>query len=300
LTKADDIHDELEWIKEQNDPQKILDVASLFFKRVDLGRWRPVKIISLTGCGWTCELESYTDSGIVSCVLRHDIDRNRWEYNGHCQVRADAHVAEAMGVPISYLQGMSDALDFSSKTLKSLPGQFQRLTDIHNELRERSAKLKKREEKLTVEVVAKKVVRKVRRDCGRKTAKKIAQLQQLLQSFKWREWMSKTHDGPYQNVPPPMCSAPSDSKETDVPAKSGVYFVWCGSLVEYVGQSVCLSNRANIANHQNIHDGDELSWLEYPRGQLDFAESYYIGVCCPRRNFGKNAAWRKTEETCDV
>jgi len=295
MTKADDIHDELEWIKKQNDPQKILDVASLFFKRVYLCSWRPVKLTALTGCGWTCELEAYTDSGTVSCVLRHDIDRNRWEYNGHCQVGADAKVAEVMGVPISYLQGMSDTLDFSSKAIKSLPGQHQRLTDIHNRLHERAINLRKREENLTAEAVAKKVVRKVRRDCGRKTAKKIAELQQLLRASKWREWMFQTNDG-YQDVPPPMCSAPSDKHKTDVPAKPGVYFVWCGSVVEYVGQSVCLSNRANIANHQNIHDGDQLSWLEYPPGQLDFAESYHIGVCCPRRNFGKKAAWRRLEE----
>jgi len=43
-------------------------------------------------------------------------------------------------------------------------------------------------------------------------------------------------------------------------------------------------SRANLS-HDRIAPECRLSFLEFPPGDLDFAESFYIGVCRPKLNF---------------
>jgi hypothetical protein len=76
-----------------------------------------------------------------------------------------------------------------------------------------------------------------------------------------------------------------------LPDSPGVYFVWSSDRVAYVGQSIRLSGRAT-KGHERIEQGDLLSWLEFPVETLDFAESFYIGVARPPRNFGTRAKCR--------
>lgn len=64
---------------------------------------------------------------------------------------------------------------------------------------------------------------------------------------------------------------------------SGIYFAWLGSGVAYVGQSKDIGTR--LSSHDNIHDGDGVSWLEWPKDDLLAAECYYIWLCRPYRNF---------------
>ena len=90
----------------------------------------------------------------------------------------------------------------------------------------------------------------------------------------------------YRDVPDPICPATDDGES--LPDGPGVYFVWRMDRVVYVGQSVHLCKRANL-KHERIQHGDLLSWLEVPMWELDFAESFYIGICRPRMNFGKKA-----------
>jgi hypothetical protein len=76
-----------------------------------------------------------------------------------------------------------------------------------------------------------------------------------------------------------------DRSDKLLPAKSGVYFVWANNTIQYVGQSINLSQRVRLA-HQNIAIGDLITYIEFPPEELNFAESYYIGICRPCRNFG--------------
>ncbi len=71
-----------------------------------------------------------------------------------------------------------------------------------------------------------------------------------------------------------------------VPMCSGIYFAWEGSTCAYVGQSVNLNSRCKLRSHHALTKGDYLSWLEFPIDELNFAESFYIGLCKPHRNFG--------------
>ena len=88
----------------------------------------------------------------------------------------------------------------------------------------------------------------------------------------------------YGAVPAPMVEASHSAQ--GIPAVSGIYFVWAGGKVVYVGQSVRLSSRCAIRNHHAIFAGEMLSWVPEPLPRLNVAESFYIGILKPERNFG--------------
>lgn len=79
-----------------------------------------------------------------------------------------------------------------------------------------------------------------------------------------------------------------------VPAESGIYFIWDEEVVWYVGQSVNLNSRLRLS-HEKIQEDPTrmLSWVLVPRGQLMFAECYYIALCEPYRNRNTPSVSRK-------
>jgi hypothetical protein len=83
--------------------------------------------------------------------------------------------------------------------------------------------------------------------------------------------------------PPPASVVPS-AMGAGLPSASGVYFLWSGGQVRYVGQSIRISGRVRLG-HSALHLGDLISWLEFPAENLKFAEAFYIGILKPERNF---------------
>lgn len=92
---------------------------------------------------------------------------------------------------------------------------------------------------------------------------------------------------PYPDVPPPRIKPSKTGK--GLPQAPGIYFVWQDDLVEYVGQSVVLCNRAKLG-HERIRPGHRLSFVPIDRRDLDWAECWYIGKLRPILNFGSRAA----------
>lgn len=93
----------------------------------------------------------------------------------------------------------------------------------------------------------------------------------------------------YPNIPTPSIFARCDIEEK-IPKESGVYFIWHGNDIVYVGQSVNLYNRLS-SNHGNIKDDDMISFIRIDEHLLDFTEAFYIGICFPERNFGKSSRY---------
>lgn len=92
-------------------------------------------------------------------------------------------------------------------------------------------------------------------------------------------------DSPYPDVPKDTIRI---TKLGDgVPSVSGVYFIWNNDTCEYVGQSINLSNRVRLS-HQKVSITDRVSFLLFDTSELMFAESYYIGIMRPQRNFGSS------------
>jgi hypothetical protein len=82
----------------------------------------------------------------------------------------------------------------------------------------------------------------------------------------------------------PISNKVSILDRESIPSVSGVYFVWLHDICEYVGKSKNLRNRV-CPTHEKISLSDKLTFLTFAESDLNFAESYYIGVMRPRRNF---------------
>ena len=95
----------------------------------------------------------------------------------------------------------------------------------------------------------------------------------------------------YPDVPEDMRIMPFEDP-TRLPDSSGVYFLWHGGIVEYVGQSVSLYNRigAGANCHGALEREHTVSYLLVSKKDLLWTESYYIGLLRPRLNF------RRTQE----
>ena len=89
---------------------------------------------------------------------------------------------------------------------------------------------------------------------------------------------------PYPDIPPPTITP---TKYGDnLPGESGIYFFWNGGCVQYVGQSINISQRVHLGSHEKLRSDDAIGWVLVPRAELNYAEAFYIGIMKPPRNFG--------------
>jgi hypothetical protein len=87
---------------------------------------------------------------------------------------------------------------------------------------------------------------------------------------------------------PPTQTIPFSLIGYGLPSTSGIYFGWLSGDLVYVGQTTNLASRC-AKGHHVFEEGMRVSWLEFPRHELNFAECFYIGTCRPRLNFGRRA-----------
>ena len=99
----------------------------------------------------------------------------------------------------------------------------------------------------------------------------------------------------YPEPPLPMIKPSTDGG--DLPETSGIYFLCEGEMVAYVGKAVNLRNRLRLGTHHALRATDTIAHLPFSPVELNWAESFYIGVLRPARNFGQNAFHRKYGET---
>ena len=80
-----------------------------------------------------------------------------------------------------------------------------------------------------------------------------------------------------------------------LPQKSGIYFLWTGSEVTYVGESKNIMKRVSAHagdSKRGYRKGDYVSYLEFAVDDLKEIEGYYIWKCKPKFNQSKNrTAW---------
>jgi hypothetical protein len=98
----------------------------------------------------------------------------------------------------------------------------------------------------------------------------------------WSQWKKRFIPSEYPD-PPPGIIRPTTTG-IGVPKTSGIYFAWEDGNIVYVGQSLNMSNRARLG-HGAISGTDLLSFVPIGKDDLSWAESYYIGILRPQRNF---------------
>jgi hypothetical protein len=133
-----------------------------------------------------------------------------------------------------------------------------------------------RSNSMTRREIREEIIERSNRIAARKIAKAVAREGEIL--TRWYE---------YPDIPGWTVVATSGSL-SKVPKTSGIYFVWDAVRCAYVGKSVNLRDRVNLS-HKQINSSDLVSWVcldVEEEKDLLYAESFYIGILAPHRNFG--------------
>jgi hypothetical protein len=119
-----------------------------------------------------------------------------------------------------------------------------------------------------------------------KVANEVRELWERLSSEAISRSELERRAGKYPGVPQPMVDATPTGE--GLPPTSGIYFLWEAEKVVYVGKSIRLCNRLRRPGHHVLAAGHRISFVLIPVAELDWAESFYIGVLRPELNFGGN------------
>lgn len=98
----------------------------------------------------------------------------------------------------------------------------------------------------------------------------------------------------YQEIPLPAFTAHPDGH--GLPDLPGIYFLWAGDVIEYVGKSVSLCNRLRLGGHHVMKKDHRISFIFVDQEELTWAECYYIGAVRPQLNFGVLASHYKPRQ----
>lgn len=282
MTRSDQIHRFILEAKARNNTQELIGIIEHFFDRVDLSDWTIESIKSHSD--GSCDIRLHRNGEASFCLTRsrHGAWRlpSRWI--------SDGEACEILGVHMQYIQAIADCADIMSEFYSSTARERNTLEALRKSIQQRDKLMKARESACLQDVAVKKEVKRRLQKSGKAAAKEIAKLRQKIHSLN-----SHATEGHYPPTPPGICELPSKrstkaADDSPIPAAPGVYFAWSGDRVEYVGQSKNLKSRCRFG-HENLLQGDIVSWLEFPLEQLNFAESYYIGILQPSRNFGVRA-----------
>lgn len=93
-------------------------------------------------------------------------------------------------------------------------------------------------------------------------------------------------DGAYP--PPPRGTIRPSNDGAGLPETAGIYFLWAGDAVEYVGQSIKLCARARMG-HDRLRKDHLISYITVDARELDWAECWYIGALRPKLNFSRTS-----------
>jgi hypothetical protein len=293
MTYADDYHSQLSLALRRGDSEELAQIATTFYSRVGLNqfdRWKFSSVKVSRSGSWEAYVERWDKPKLL---VSYERSLNRFWLDS--SLVSDAELSEILQMPVAYFRGMCDA--FACECVELQRAQFA--IDKANRSRKKTLAAQKRardkEKKLTSEAVVIQQVRKAKRESGKATERKIAAMQAELSLLQARlaaaDYHPPSKPTDYPPPPPPASLPPTHHKNSSLPNRPGVYFVWSNNSIEYVGQSVRLAERATI-KHENIGCNDYLSWLEFEEWRLDFAEAFYIGTQQPVRNFGSSAKVR--------
>jgi|SaaInlV_130m_DNA_3_1039695.scaffolds.fasta_scaffold20597_2 hypothetical protein len=291
MTYADTFRHEIVTARKYGTADQVAAIAENFFHRTDFSEWSFSGAPQVHGHQWTISIRCHREQ--KDYFIGYDSHRNRWEWNGG--VISNARMCENLGVPISYLEGISDALLHNLEHCDNLSEREKRVTNAKklisqktSSLKKRSAALAKKETELCESTSTKRAVlaavRKANKKSGEKSAAVISQLKSQISAA---QASSIVYQNNYEDVPTPFCPVPWRTGD-EIPLESGIYFLWRDSKIAYVGQSIKLGQRVTMS-HDRTRDGDWVSWVFVPIEELDFAECFYIGTTMPPDNFGSRA-----------
>jgi len=142
---------------------------------------------------------------------------------------------------------------------------------------------------ITAHIESLKEVRRQAEDTVYDLRRQIELVDKELELLQWKADSYMLKDPQYPKPPAPFGKLGFVSLP-DIPC---IYFLHNENGIEYVGKTECLRNRFGAMcadRHHAARDTDEISWIEFPSGKLEYIECYYIWLLKPMRNFGNDKA----------
>lgn len=130
--------------------------------------------------------------------------------------------------------------------------------------------------------IARKAIAEELRSAKKKLSKLKKHIREIEADIKKREYRQELFRD-YPGVPEPWI-VPSKIC-TGLPEAPGIYFLWNGDEVEYVGKSVKLNARLKLGYHDYLDKHHRISFILCDEDKLDFTECFYIGILRPEFNF---------------
>lgn len=181
---------------------------------------------------------------------------------------------------------------------KAKDARKQARTKLASELRVAKTTLRKLNREIqNAEYIAEKKVEEHSKEKRKLQAHRILSARARLKSLKESEriasskWALKFTCKESVNYPHPPIGLFIPNKDgLGIPAHPGIYFLWSGDTVMYVGQSINLASRLRLGNHHVLDSSHRISFLLFPLRELTWAENYYIGALRSPLNYGRASA----------
>lgn len=263
----------------QGSEEQIQECVRAFYQRVDCKDG--VRVVEMHGGPY--------DGGVV---LEKDgeffrIESEDWKYRCNGRPIKDAKLADMLGVPVAFLDGLTVAYGLFAENLQTRHMQEKEKQSLEAERKRLKSVQRSLDKKLAIGnagTLARETVVKSLRRAAEKSLKR-KQLNCGIASAERKFWNEITarcssHDMP--PVPPPMMRR---SKIRELPPFSGLYFEWDGLLCTYVGKSVNVPARLSDGHHK-LQGDSEMSFIEMDVRTIGRNELFYIWLLNPAKNGG--------------
>lgn len=131
----------------------------------------------------------------------------------------------------------------------------------------------------------------MRKDIAQRLKSGRARLKSLQENYERHSMLWAESIEPKQEYPAiPLPQITPDKQGAGLPHAPGIYFLWDGDKIVYVGQARRLCERLRLGSHHVLAKNHRISFVFVKPHELNWTECYYIGVAKPRLNFGRKAA----------
>jgi len=256
---ADQYRDIICGAMSRGDDRQICEIAAEFYDRLfsrPVKDWNIGRVVS-DGATWAIELCDQTWL-IRCCTTKQWSISDRAEANNfNCKQH---HVAEKMGAPLAYLEGLYDGVrsleQFHGASLATLQEKIGAARQAAEKECDLLVRLQRQVEQRKKQLANKRIIQDV--------------------------MARATVDG--CNMPdPPLEAITVDNAKDVLKGVSGIYFIYRDKRLWYVGKAYDISKRLRSSTHPS-QSTDLVSVVRLPRHKIHVAELYYIWKYRPPAN----------------
>jgi hypothetical protein len=256
---ADQYRDIICGAMSRGDDRQICEIAAEFYDRLfsrPVKDWSIGKVVS-DGATWAIQLSDQT--WLVRCCTT-----KQWSISDRAEVNnlkcKQHHVAEKMGAPLAYLEGLYDGVrsleEFHGTSLATLQDKIRAAQEASETQLDLLLRLQRQVVQRKKQLANKRVIQQV---MARATVDGVAM------------------------PDPPVETITVDNAKHVFKRVSGIYFIYRDQRLWYVGKAYDISKRLKTKTHPS-QCTDLVSVVRLPRHRVHVAELYYIWKYRPPAN----------------